>query len=161
MTKLSHFENDVHSQTHSADKPHRELKSAMWKGFMHSCPKCGNGPLYKSYLKTVDQCGACDEELHHHRADDAPAYFTISIVGKLIVGFFLTVELTYAPPYWVHAVLWGPLLLIMTLLLLPRIKGIIVGLQWANYMHGFDPNFTEGDDIEIAPADKLLAQNPS
>ena len=78
--------------------------------------------------------------VHHHRADDAPAYFTIVIVGHIVVGLVLAVEMAYRPALWVHAALWLPLTVILTLVLLPSVKGALVGLQWALRMHGFDPN---------------------
>jgi uncharacterized protein (DUF983 family) len=84
-----------------------------------------------------EACPGCGEALHHHRADDAPAYFTILIVGHVIVGAVLPVERAFAPPLWLHALLWGPLTLALTLVLLPRIKGAVVALQWALCMHGF------------------------
>ena len=93
--------------------------------------------MYASYLKVADTCPKCGEELHHHRADDAPPYFTMLIVGHIVVAGVLAVETAFEPELWVHALLWGPLLLVMSLLLLPRIKGALVGLQWALRMHGF------------------------
>jgi uncharacterized protein (DUF983 family) len=101
------------------------------------CPACGNGRLFGSYLKVADCCPACGEPLHHHRADDAPPYFTILIVGHVIIAGVLGLEQSLAPPQWVHLSLWLPLTVAMSLLLLPRIKGCLVGLQWANRMHGF------------------------
>ena len=86
---------------------------------------------------------SCGEALHHHRADDAPPYFTIVIVGHVIVGLLLAVEMAYRPPLWLHAALWLPLTVLLALLLLPVIKGTLVGLQWALLMHGFDPSFKE------------------
>ncbi len=77
--------------------------------------------------------------MHHQRADDAPAYFVILIVGHIVVPLALVVEVAYAPPYWLHAVLWLPLTLGLAIGLLQPVKGAIVGWQWANYMHGFDP----------------------
>jgi uncharacterized protein (DUF983 family) len=91
----------------------------------------------------ADACPTCDEELHHHRADDAPPYFTIVIVGHIVVSLVLLVEMTYRPPLWVHAMLWLPLTVALALLLLPPIKGALVGLQWALRMHGFDPDAKE------------------
>lgn len=155
---MDYFENDVRAKTQSR-LPHRDVFPAMRNGLAHTCPNCGEGVLYERFLKVVDRCSVCGEELHHHRADDAPAYFTIAIIGKIVVGLFVWLELAYAPPYWLHAVIWTPVLIIMSLAFLPRIKGVIVGLQWANYMHGFDPNHVEGHDVEIAPADKLAQQN--
>jgi uncharacterized protein (DUF983 family) len=95
------------------------------------------GRLFGRYLKVNEACPACGEALHHHRADDAPPYFTIMVVGHVIVGAILPVERAFMPPLWLHAVVWLPLALAMSLWLLPRIKGGIVGLQWALYMHGF------------------------
>ena len=110
---------------------------AMRRGAMRRCPACGKGALYQGYLKVRDTCPACGEALHHHRADDAPAYFVILIVGHLVVGLALPVEAAFHPPMWVHAALWLPLALIGSLALLGPIKGAIVGLQWALRMHGF------------------------
>lgn len=98
-------------------------------------------------------CAACGEELHHHRADDAPPYFTIFVVGHVILPIALAVEMALVPSMWVHVALWTPLIIGMSLLLLPPIKGALIGLQWANYMHGFDPNAI-GDDqpaIDFGP----------
>ncbi len=115
----------------------RKLSEAMLRGARLRCPSCGEGPLYRSYLKVADRCTSCGEELHHHRADDAPAYFAITIVGHIVVGGILILERLYAPETWVHMVLWLPLTLLLSLALLPVIKGALVGLQWANRMHGF------------------------
>ena len=117
-----------------ADRP---TGLAMRRGFAHKCPACGEGQLYKSYLKVVDNCPKCGEDLSHHQADDAPPYFTILIVGHIIGGGILWLETHYAPDTWVHWAIWLPLLLVLTLGLLPRIKGALVGLQWAFRMHGF------------------------
>ena len=117
--------------------PQASVTSAMLRGASHRCPSCGKGPLYRAFLKVADHCGHCGLGLHHHRADDAPPYFTIFIVGHIILAGVLYLEQTYAPATWIHALIWVPLTLIMTLLLLPRIKGALVGLQWALGMHGF------------------------
>ncbi len=118
----------------AADRP---VQGAMLNGLRHRCPKCGTGALYKSYLKVNDACPACGEELHHQRADDAPPYVTIFIVGHIVVGGILSLEQSYEPPTWVHLSIWLPLLLVLSLWLLPRVKGAFVGLQWALRMHGF------------------------
>jgi uncharacterized protein (DUF983 family) len=119
-------------------RPQRDVWRALLDGFCGRCPACGKGALFGRYLKVREACPSCGEALHHHRADDAPPYFTIMIVGHVIVGAILPVERIYAPPLWLHAALWLPLTLVLTLWLLPRIKGAIVGLQWAFYMHGFE-----------------------
>jgi uncharacterized protein (DUF983 family) len=118
---------------------------SLLRGAALKCPACGKGRMFHRYLKVSDACPHCAEELHHHRADDAPPYFTIVIVGHVVVSLVLMVEMAYRPPLWVHAALWLPLTVILSLLLLPPIKGALVGLQWALRMHGFDPN--NKDDV--------------
>jgi uncharacterized protein (DUF983 family) len=120
------------------ERPQRNAWRAMRNGWRARCPACGKGALFGRYLKVQETCPGCDEALHHHRADDAPPYFTIMIVGHVIVGAILPVERVFAPPLWLHATLWLPLTLVLSLWFLPRIKGAIVGLQWAFYMHGFE-----------------------
>jgi uncharacterized protein (DUF983 family) len=120
--------------------PPRDSWTAIMRGGRGQCPSCGRGRLFRAFLKVADQCPACGEALHHHRADDAPAYFVILIVGHVVVPIILAVEMAYTPPYWLHLSLWLPLMLLMSLLLLPPIKGAIVAWQWALRMHGFGPS---------------------
>ncbi|TAN00069.1 MAG: DUF983 domain-containing protein, partial [Rhizobiaceae bacterium] len=79
----------------------------------------------------------CGLEIHHHRADDFPAYIVLLIVGHITVGGMLLVESTTTLPMWVHLAIWLPLTLILAIALLQPVKGAIIGLQWALYMHGF------------------------
>lgn len=114
------------------------LTQAMWRGFLGKCPHCGEGRLFGRFLKVNDRCDACGEELHHHRADDLPAYLVIVVVGHIIVPIVLSVETAYAPPYWLHFLIWLPLTLFSSLALLQPTKGAVVGLQWQLGMHGFE-----------------------
>ncbi len=127
--------------------PERPAGKAIRNGARRKCPKCGIGPLYRSYLKPVEACANCNEELYHHRADDAPPYFTILIVGHTIVPAILLVEKTIRPDLWTHAAIWLPLTIILSLAILPVVKGALIGLQWAFRMHGFDPDFVEDLDF--------------
>jgi uncharacterized protein (DUF983 family) len=130
----------------ASDGPARPVVEAMWRGFRQHCPACGDGKLFRKYLKVVDRCDICGEEMHHHRADDAPPYFTMLVVGHIIVGGILLLETAYAPEAWVHWIIWLPLLLVMSLWFLPRVKGALIGLQWALRMHGFGgPEAVEGE----------------
>lgn len=135
------------SQTDQSDpeatRAERKVLPAVMRGMFGKCPACGQGKLFKGYLKTVHSCEACGEEIHHHRADDAPPYFTITIVGHIIIPALLAVEVFYRPEAWVHLALWIPLTLFLSLGMLRPIKGALVGLQWALFMHGFDPEATE------------------
>jgi uncharacterized protein (DUF983 family) len=120
------------------DTGRRNVWQAMFRGLLLKCPSCSRGALFHRYLKVASECPACGEELHHHRADDAPAYFTIVIVAHVVVAAVLAVEKAFHPSMTVHMALWLPLTLGMSLWLLPRVKGALVGLQWALRMHGFD-----------------------
>ncbi len=120
--------------------PPRPMWRSLGRGFLGRCPSCGVGKMFRAFLKVTDHCPACGVALHHHRADDAPAYFVILIVGHVVVPLALVVEVMYAPPYWLHALLWLPLTIGLAIGLLQPIKGAIVGWQWANRMHGFDPD---------------------
>lgn len=93
--------------------------------------------MFGRYLKVEPVCSRCGTELHHHRADDAPPYFTMFIVGHVIIGALLALEKKFAPETWVHLVIWLPLTLVLTLWMLPRVKGALVAYQWALRMHGF------------------------
>lgn len=130
----------------TAERPGRPLILAMRRGATLKCPACGTGGLYRAYLKVSEACPACGEALHHHRADDAPPYFTIVLVGHIVVPLVLTVEKLYAPPIWLQATAWSLVTLLMALAALPMIKGALVGLQWALYMHGFDPHASGRED---------------
>jgi uncharacterized protein (DUF983 family) len=128
-----------------AEHAPRNLGRAMWRGFRCRCPNCGQGPMFRAFLKVVDRCPVCGTELFHQRADDAPPYFVILITGHIVVPIALIVETEFSPPFWLHAAIWGPLTVALALALLQPVKGAIVGWQWANYMHGFDPNFRDED----------------
>ena len=131
------------------DFPKRDGWQALRRGLRRRCPHCGEGHIFRAFLKVADHCPACGEALHHHRADDAPAYFVILIVGHIVVPLVMSVEMAFAPPYWLHAALWGPLIIGLSLSLLQPIKGALVGLQWALRMHGFNPAAAEE---ELAPS---------
>lgn len=115
----------------------RNTGEAVLRGMRCKCPSCGVGAVFDGYLSVKQSCETCGEELHHHRADDAPPYFTIFIVGHVIVALAMWVEMAYVPPMWLHMAVWLPLTLIMSLTLLRPIKGALVGLQWALRMDGF------------------------
>lgn len=123
----------------SAQSSPRRLQPALLRGAACRCPACGKGRLFASYLKVASECRHCGEALHHQRADDAPAYFTMLIVAHLVVGGVLSLEQAVAPPTWVHLAIWLPMTLLMSLVLLPVVKGMLVALQWALHMHGFGP----------------------
>ena len=121
-----------------APRGRRPIFRSILRGARLCCPSCGSRTLFSSYLKTSRTCTTCGEELFQHRADDAPPYFTILIAGHIVVPLLMTVELLYEPPLWLHFAIWLPLTIILSLTLLPVVKGAFVGLQWALKMHGFE-----------------------
>lgn len=127
-----------------------DIGHAALRGALCRCPACGEGKLFRSYLKVADTCSVCGEELHHHRADDMPAYIVITLVGHIVLGAMLWAEIHYSPPLWLHSIVWLPLTLFLTLGLLPSVKGAIVGLQWRLRMHGFWDRNERRAQIEAA-----------
>ena len=114
----------------------RPTRPALRRGLLCRCPACGRGTLFSRYLKVVDRSGDCGTELHHHRADDGPAYLTILIVVHLVgFAFGPMVEGGMAP--LTIALVLSALAILSSLWLLPRMKGLLVAVQWAKRMHGF------------------------
>ncbi len=107
------------------------------RGLGGRCPACGEGRLFRTFLKVADRCSACGEDFSHHRADDFPAYLVIVLVGHIVVPLAMYVEIAWTPAYWVHAILWLPLVVGLGLGLLQPVKGAIVAMQWHMGMHGF------------------------
>ncbi|MFC7053005.1 DUF983 domain-containing protein [Hansschlegelia quercus] len=121
----------------------RPVGRSIGRGAKLRCPRCGKGKIFDGYLKVHPVCAVCGEELHHQRADDAPPYIVISVVAHIVIGGLLSVETTYHPPAWVQMAIWLPATVILSLAMLPSVKGALIGLQWALRMHGFGG---EGED---------------
>jgi len=125
----------------------RDLWSSLKRGFRGRCPRCGEGKLFRAFLKAADHCSVCGLDFALHRADDLPAYLVIVIVGHIVVPTALLIETDYSPPVGLQLAVYLPLTMLMSLALLQPVKGAVVGLQWALRMHGFDDNAPEA----IAP----------
>jgi len=121
----------------TAEVEKRDLWSAMKRGFRGRCPRCGEGRLFRAFLKVDGNCSACGLDFTPHRADDLPAYLVIVIVGHIVVPLALMIETNFAPPVALQLAIYLPLTLILSLLLLQPVKGMVVGVQWALRMHGF------------------------
>lgn len=119
-----------------ADK--RNVWASMKRGFRGRCPRCGEGKLFRAFLKVDNNCSVCDLDFTPHRADDLPAYLVIIIVGHIVVPVALMIETNYAPPVAQQLAIYLPFTLVASLLLLQPVKGAVVGMQWALRMHGFD-----------------------
>jgi uncharacterized protein (DUF983 family) len=104
--------------------------SPILAGLQGCCPRCGKGKLFAGFLKLAPRCSRCGLDFSFADAADAPAFFTMFISGFIVAGAALAVEFLYEPPYWVHAVLWGPLILITGLAPLRPLKGLMIALQY-------------------------------
>ena len=104
--------------------------SPILAGLQGCCPRCGKGKLFAGFLKLAPYCSRCGLDFSFADAADAPAFFTMFISGFIVAGSALVVEMLYSPPYWVHAVLWGPLILITGLAPLRPLKGLMIALQY-------------------------------
>jgi uncharacterized protein (DUF983 family) len=100
------------------------------RGLMGRCPRCGKGKLFRGFLSLAPSCAHCGLDYSFADAGDGPAVFVILIAGFIVAGSALVVEIAYEPPYWVHALLWGPLILITTLWPLRAMKGLMIALQY-------------------------------
>jgi uncharacterized protein (DUF983 family) len=139
----------LNSQVSITSTPARPVWPALVNGAKCRCPNCEKGKLFDGFLKVADRCANCAEDYSHQRADDAPPYFTIFIVGHIIIPLLIWAEVTFHPSLTIHMLIWIPITIAMSLAFLRPIKGIIVALQWANYMHGFDP--TSESDLPNQP----------
>ncbi|MDA1238972.1 MAG: DUF983 domain-containing protein [Proteobacteria bacterium] len=115
----------------------RKIKPALLNGWKMRCPACGVGLLFSSYLKVRENCSNCNVYFRHHRADDGPAYLTILVVGHLIAPALLWIFTHYSPNPLIVASTFSTASVGLSLYLLPRLKGSIIGIQWAKKMHGF------------------------
>ncbi len=118
----------------------RSILHALKHGALARCPSCGEGPIFDGYLTVRTACPCCGEDLSHQRADDAPPYIVMMIVGHVVVGLMLGFEIAFKPPMWEHAAIFLPMTVIMSLVLLRPIKGGLIAFQWASGMHGFGPD---------------------
>ena len=116
----------------------RDVWQSIKRGFRGRCPRCGEGKLFRAFLKTADSCSNCGQDFTPHRADDLPAYLVIVIVGHIVVPLALMIETNYSPPVALQLAVYLPITFFASLGLLQPVKGAVVGVQWALRMHGFD-----------------------
>ena len=121
----------------STDPAERPRGVAMLRGWRGRCPRCGGGPLLHGYLKVHDDCASCGLEFHHHRADDGPAYLTILLVGHLMAPLLHIVFSTWRPEPLTLFTIFAVGCTGLSLYLLPRLKGGMIGFQWARGLGGF------------------------
>jgi uncharacterized protein (DUF983 family) len=112
-------------------------------GLLGRCPRCGKGRLFQGFLAPRPRCEHCGLDFSFVDSADGPAFFVMFLSGFIVAGSALAVEIIYAPPYWVHALLWGPLILITTLLPLRPVKGLLIALQY--HHKAAEGRFTGGE----------------
>ncbi|MBZ0139296.1 MAG: DUF983 domain-containing protein [Pseudorhodoplanes sp.] len=104
--------------------------SPLVAGLTCRCPNCGEGPLYQGFLSLKPRCERCGLDYRFADSGDGPAVFVILLAGFVVVFAALVVEVIYQPPFWLHAVIWGPLILAVTILPLRPLKGLMIALQF-------------------------------
>jgi uncharacterized protein (DUF983 family) len=114
----------------SEDRALYAPQSPVSAGLRGRCPRCGEGALFTGFVTLAPRCSACGLDFAFADSADGPAVFVILIVGFIIAGAALLVEVAYSPPVWVHVVLWVPLVLILCLGMLRPLKGVLVALQY-------------------------------
>lgn len=115
--------------TESAQFPPVDPVSSGLKG---RCPRCGEGRLFQGYLTVRPLCGVCGLDYAFADSADGPAVFVILIIGFVVVGLALWLEVSYGPPLWLHFIIWIPLALVLCLVPLRLLKGVLINLQYAN-----------------------------
>jgi len=111
-----------------ADQPSQ--RESIRRGLAGRCPRCGEGKLFDGFLQVAPRCQSCGLDFSFADSADGPAFFVMALSGFVVVFAALAVEVSFSPPYWVHAVLWIPLILITTLLPLRPAKGVLIALQY-------------------------------
>lgn len=133
----SHLTGGTSPQVFGRRKGDRSLLSAMRRGAGRRCPACGCGLLFKGFSTVQPRCSSCRLDFSGHEADDAPPWVTIMIVGHVAAPFFVAAKSIFDPSPVMQFAVAAPLIALSVALLLPASKGAIIGLQWANRMHGF------------------------
>ena len=127
-----------------SDSTQTTLTETILRGIACKCPRCGTGKLYAGFLTLKPRCEVCGLDYAFIDSGDGPAVFVIMIAGAIVVAAALIVEVKYQPPFWVHAALWLPLTLAVTLWPLRAIKSLLIALQ-------FHHKAAEGRLIDRAP----------
>lgn len=108
------------------------LPSPWQSGFRGKCPRCAEGRLYMSFLKVADRCAVCDLDLSKEDAGDGAVPFIVLIVGAMVAGVGIWIGFTFDPPLWVTIPILGSLTLVLVLGTLPKVKGLLIALQYLN-----------------------------
>jgi uncharacterized protein (DUF983 family) len=119
-----------YSRMNELSAPHPTILQSALRGIACRCPRCGIGKLFSGFLTLRPACESCGLDYAFIDAGDGPAVFVIMLAGAIVVACALIVEVKYQPPFWVHAALWLPLILVTTLLPLRSMKSLLIALQY-------------------------------
>lgn len=114
----------------SSSQTQPTLSQTIMRGLTCRCPRCGDGKLYAGFLTLRPSCETCSLDYTFIDTGDGPAIFIIMLAGAIVVAAALIVEIKYQPPFWLHAALWGPLILATTLLPMRSMKSLLIALQF-------------------------------
>jgi uncharacterized protein (DUF983 family) len=117
------------------------LSGAIVAGLSCVCPRCGQGRLFAGFLKLQPRCERCGLDYGFADSGDGPAVFIMFLAGAIVVGAALVTEILFQPPYWVHAALWLPLIVLVTL---GPMKGLMIALQY--HHKAAESRFGEGEE---------------
>ena len=119
--------------------PERPAISTLAAALLCRCPRCGRGKLYDGIVSVAPRCAVCGLDLRAHDAGDGPIVFVVFLLGAVVVALAVLVEFTFAPPLWVHAVLWAPVVLIGSIAMLRPLKAGFIALQYRHRALGGGP----------------------
>ena len=121
----------MHTDHATREKMRRPIRRSLWRGLRKRCPDCGEGRVFRRYLKPVSTCSHCGAALGEIRTDDFAPWLTILLLGHILVPVIGTVDYVFAPQLWIILLCATALSAILVLLLLPHAKGFCLGLLWA------------------------------
>ena len=116
----------------SEDSAHYPPVDPVSSGLRGRCPRCGEGRLFAGFIALPPRCAVCGLDYGFADSADGPAVFVILIIGFIVCGLALYVEVNYGPPLWLHLAIWIPLILMLGLPALRLLKGVLINLQYAN-----------------------------
>ena len=110
-----------------------EPPSAILTGLLCRCPRCGKGKIFSGILKIADRCPVCGLDLRKQDSGDGPAVFVIFFLGVIFMPLVFWVEFTFEPPWWLHMLVWSPLVVAVALALLRPMKGVLIAQQFRHH----------------------------